>query len=116
MDLHAMLPELTAFAQVLLIDLALAGDNAVVVGMAVVGLPERQRIRAIAVGVGAAAVLRIGFGAVVLHLLAIIGLLLAGGLLLLWVAWKMFREFRRAPHGHAQAAKPKSLREAMLQI
>ena len=116
MDLHAWLPELTAFFQVLLIDIALAGDNAVVVGMAVAGLPQAQQRRAIALGVGAAAVIRIGFGAIVLHLLAIIGLMLAGGLLLLWVCWKMYRELRRKPHAGSAAAEPKTLRAAMLQI
>jgi YjbE family integral membrane protein len=100
---------------VVLIDLTLAGDNAVVVGLAVAGLPVPQRRAAIVVGIGAAAVLRIALGAVALQLLEIIGLLLAGGLLLLWVAWRMYRELRR-PAGHGTAAAPKSLGAAMLQI
>jgi YjbE family integral membrane protein len=116
MDLHALLPELTAFVQVLLIDIALAGDNAVVVGMAVAGLPHEQQPRAIAVGVASAAAIRIAFGAVVLHLLEIIGLLLAGGLLLLWVCWKMYRELRRQPPTSQAEPRPKTMREAMLQI
>jgi len=109
------LSELAALAQVVLIDLTLAGDNAVVVGLAVTGLPVRQRRLAILLGVGAAAVLRIGFGTVTLQLLHIVGLLLAGGLLLLWVCWKMFRELRRPPHA-AQPAGARSLRDAVLQI
>ena len=98
-----------------LIDLTLAGDNAVVVGLAVAGLPARQRRIAILLGVGAAAGLRIALGAVALRLLEIIGLLLAGGLLLLWVAWRMYRELRHHGRNHVTAA-PKSLRSAMLQI
>ncbi len=99
----------------MLIDLTLAGDNAVVVGMAVAGLPDRQRRLAILVGIGAAAVLRIALGAVALRLLEIVGLLLAGGLLLLWVAWRMYRELRGPSHPHAGAV-PKTLRAAMVQI
>lgn len=99
-----------------LIDLTLAGDNAVVVGLAVAGLPVQQRRMAILVGIGAAAALRIALGAVALRLLEIVGLLLAGGLLLLWVAWRMYRELRRpAAHGAASAA-PKTLMTAMVQI
>ncbi len=79
----------------MLIDIALAGDNAVVVGLAVAGLPAGQRRLAILLGIGGATVIRIGFGLVALDLLQILGLLLAGGLLLLWVAWKMFRELHR---------------------
>ncbi len=106
---------LAAFAQVILIDITLAGDNAVVVGLAVVGLPARQRRAAIIVGIGAACVLRIALGAVTLQLLQIVGLLLAGGILLLWVCWKMFRELRRPDHA-GEAAAPKSLTQAMVQI
>ncbi len=107
--------ELAALLQVLLVDITLAGDNAVVVGLAVAGLPLHQRRPAILVGIGAATVLRIALGAVTLQLLQIVGLLLAGGLLLLWVAWKMYRELRRSGVAHT-VAKPKSLRAAMLQI
>lgn len=85
---------LTALASVILIDIALAGDNAIVVGMAAAGLPATQRRRAIFVGVLAAAVLRIAFSLFTVQLLQVIGLLLAGGLLLLWVAWKLWRELR----------------------
>jgi YjbE family integral membrane protein len=112
-----LLNELAAFAQVLLIDITLAGDNAIVVGLAVAGLPAAQKRPAIIVGIAAAAVIRIALGAVTLQLLAIVGLLLAGGLLLLWVCWKMYRELRRSGAGHAAGeGAPKTLRQAMLQI
>jgi YjbE family integral membrane protein len=81
-----------AFIQVLLIDLVLAGDNAIVVGALAAGLPADQRRKVILIGVGAALVLRIGFALVVQQLLGIVGLVLAGGLLLLWVAWRMYRD------------------------
>lgn len=87
-------PALAALLQVLLIDVVLAGDNAVVVGMAAAGLPKDQRTKVILLGIGAATILRIIFAAITVHLLAIIGLLLAGGILLLWVCWKMWREIR----------------------
>jgi YjbE family integral membrane protein len=107
--------ELSALAQVLLVDITLAGDNAVVVGLAVAGLPAHQKRPAIIVGIGAATVLRIALGAVTVQLLAIVGLLLAGGLLLLWVAYKMYRELRR--DGHASVViEQKTMRQAMLQI
>ena len=95
MDQIALTHELAALAQVILIDITLAGDNAVVVGMAVAGLPRRQKRPAIILGILGATVIRIALGAIALQLLAIIGLLLAGGLLLLWVCWRMFRELRR---------------------
>jgi YjbE family integral membrane protein len=85
---------LTALASVILIDIALAGDNAIAVGMAAAGLPAAQRRRAILIGVIAAAVMRIAFAIFTAQLLDVIGLLLAGGLLLLWVAWKLWRELR----------------------
>jgi len=110
-----LLSELAALLQVVLIDLTLAGDNAVVIGLAVTGLPAQQRRLAILIGVGGAAILRIGFGAITLQLLQIVGLLLAGGVLLLWVCWKMFRELRRPAHG-AHAKGPSSLRDAIVQI
>ncbi|MFD2183889.1 TerC family protein [Rhodoplanes azumiensis] len=85
---------LTALAQVVMIDLVLAGDNAIVIGLAAAGLPREQRARAILLGIGAATLLRIGFAAATTQLLQIVGLLLAGGLLLLWVCWKMWRELQ----------------------
>ena len=86
-----------AFFKVIMIDLVLAGDNAVVIGLAAAGLPKEQRGKAILIGVLAATVLRILFALVATQLLAIVGLLLAGGVLLLWVCWKMWRELR-TPH------------------
>ena len=87
-----------ALLQVITIDLVLAGDNAIVIGLAAAGLPKDQRNKAILVGIIAATVLRIIFATITVQLLAITGLLLAGGLLLLWVCWKMWRELRQ---GHA---------------
>lgn len=87
---------LAAFTQVLLIDVVLAGDNAIVVGALAAGLPAAQRRRVIAIGVLAALVLRIAFALVVSWLLGVVGLILAGGLLLLWVAWRMYRELHPA--------------------
>ena len=89
---------LTALLQVVLIDLVLAGDNAVVIGLAAAGLPAEQRRRAIVVGIIAATALRIVFAGVATQLLQVIGLLLAGGVLLLWVCWKMWRELRNGDH------------------
>ena len=89
---------LTALLQVVLIDLVLAGDNAVVIGLAAAGLPAEQRRRAIIVGIAAATALRIVFAGVATQLLQVIGLLLAGGVLLLWVCWKMWRELREQSH------------------
>lgn len=90
---------LTAFLQVIMIDLVLAGDNAIVIGLAAAGLPKHQRARAILIGIVAATVLRIAFASITTQLLQIVGLLLAGGILLLWVCWKMWRELRA---GHDQ--------------
>jgi YjbE family integral membrane protein len=116
MDAATLSQDLTALAQVLMIDIALAGDNAVVVGLAVAGLPEQQKRRAIIAGIAGATIIRIIFGALTLQLLEIVGLMLAGGILLLWVCWKMFRELRR-PHADAAAGgKPKTLMQAMVQI
>jgi YjbE family integral membrane protein len=100
----------SALGMVILIDVALAGDNAIVVGALAAGLPAEQRRRVILIGVIAALVLRIGFALVVNQLLDLIGIRLAGGLLLLWVAWKMYRELSPAgnhddPHA---VAVPKS--------
>jgi YjbE family integral membrane protein len=94
---------LTAFLQVIMIDLVLAGDNAIVIGLAAAGLPKEQRAKAILIGIIAATVLRIIFAALTTQLLQIVGLLLAGGILLLWVCWKMWRELRTS-HQHEQAA------------
>jgi YjbE family integral membrane protein len=89
---------LVAFFKVIMIDLVLAGDNAIVIGMAAAGLPKEMRAKAILVGIIAATVLRILFAMVAVQLLQVIGLVLVGGILLLWVCWKMWRELREAQH------------------
>jgi YjbE family integral membrane protein len=109
---------LIALVQVILIDVMLSGDNAVVIGLAVSGLPAERRARVIVIGVGAAAIMRAGLTLVAVPLLEIIGLTLAGGILLLYVAWKMWRELRRnadTPHAAVPAAR-KSAAQAMWQI
>ena len=135
MDLGYLLtPEaFQAFLQVVMIDLVLAGDNAVVIGLAAAGLPKEQRGKAIVIGIIAATVLRIIFALMTTVLLGIIGLLIAGGVLLLWVCWKMWRELRTPHHtdeealtgtdldGDGQIAgqaipTKKSLRDAVIQI
>jgi YjbE family integral membrane protein len=95
---------MTALFQVIAIDLVLAGDNAIVIGLAAAGLPKDQRNKAILIGIIAATVLRIGFAAVTTQLLQILGLLLVGGILLLWVSWKMWRELRTT-HAEEVAAE-----------
>ena len=109
---------LAAFGQVVLIDLMLAADNAIVVGALAAGLPPASRRKVIAIGVIAALVLRIAFALLVTQLMQLVGLVFAGGLLLVWVGWKMWRELRAhgepedaehmagkaAPKGFAQAA------------
>ena len=120
-----------ALFQVLMIDLVLAGDNAVAVGLAAGGLPPAQRKKAILWGLAAAVVIRIGFALITTQLLAVIGLLFAGGLLLLWVCWKMWKELREQAQAEEIAAgaamdddpltepkvRPaKSFRDAFLQI
>lgn len=122
------LAELTAFASVVLIDIALAGDNAIVVGMAAAGLPAVLRRKAILLGIMAAAVLRIVFAIFTTQLLQIVGLMVAGGILLLWVSWKMWREIkatRAQEEAEGEAAleeadycvkNEKSFKEAVVQI
>jgi YjbE family integral membrane protein len=97
--------ELIALAQVIAIDLVLAGDNAIVVGLAASRVAPELRTKVIFWGIAAAVVLRIAFAAVTVQLLAIIGLTLAGGILLLWVCWKMYRELTHAqPQPHSAGA------------
>jgi YjbE family integral membrane protein len=96
---------LSAFGQVLMIDIMLAGDNAIVVGALAAGLPADQRRRVILIGIIAALVLRIVFALAVTQLMQVIGLIFAGGLLLLWVAWKMYRELQPS-HGASSGGSP----------
>ena len=120
---------IAVFAQVILIDLALAGDNAVAIGVSAAGLPQPQRRRAIVLGLALSTVLLIAVALVARQLLALVGLVLAGGLLLLWVCWKMWRELRQgraeaegeqALEAHSRKsrdpARPKTLGQALLQI
>jgi YjbE family integral membrane protein len=98
---HLFAPEaLVAFFKVVMIDLVLAGDNAIVIGMAAAGLPKDQRGKAILIGIAVATVLRIMFAVVAVQLLQMIGLVLVGGILLLWVCWKMWRELRASNLGN----------------
>jgi YjbE family integral membrane protein len=121
--------ELLALATVVVIDLVLAGDNAIVVGMAAAGLPREMRNKAIIIGIAAAAVLRIIFALFATKLLGIIGLTLTGGILLLWVCWKLWREIRAGHNDHeaevaqalADAVPPsgpgqKTFKQALMQI
>ena len=97
---------LSAFVQVLMIDVMLAGDNAIVVGALAAGLPADQRRKVILIGIAAALVLRIIFALAVSQLLQVVGLVFAGGLLLLWVAWKMYRELAHGPDDATEEMKP----------
>ena len=117
---------LVALAAVVVIDVVLSGDNAIILGLATMGLPSEQRMRVIAFGVALATGLRIVLALIALPLLEIVGLTLAGGILLLWVAWKIWREIgatsapRAASAGEGaakpEAGAPKSARTAILQI
>ncbi|RFP07491.1 hypothetical protein BFX83_14285, partial [Komagataeibacter xylinus] len=107
---------LYALAQVVLIDVTLAGDNAIVVGLAVRNLPQSSRRIAILCGVLGAAVIRICLALVAVRLLAIIGLTLAGGLLLLWVCWRMYREMGGDASAEGGTPAPASLRNAIIRI
>jgi len=97
---------LAAFGQVLMIDVMLAGDNAIIVGALAAGLDPTSRRKVIAIGILAALVLRIVFALAVTQLLQVVGLVFAGGLLLLWVAWKMWRELRHGGGHAADGLKP----------
>lgn len=111
------LKALFAFLQVVMIDVTLAGDNAVVIGLVVRSLPVSERRKAIFVGIALAALIRILMALVAVQLLQIIGLTLAGGLLLLWVCWKMYSEMRAGPHDDADGASlPGSFGKAVLRI
>jgi YjbE family integral membrane protein len=113
--------EFAALLQVLLIDVALAGDNAIVVGLAAAGVDPAIRSRVIFWGIAAAVILRIGLALIAVELLAVVGLTLAGGLLLLYVCYKMFREIRGGdPDPDALAVDPnqprKTFKQALFQI
>ena len=106
---------LAAFGQVVLIDVMLAADNAIVVGALAAGLPAAMRRKVILIGVLAALVLRIAFALVVTQLMQLVGLVFAGGLLLVWVAWKMWRELREDAGGEGDpvaSAAPRSFAAA----
>src|ERR1700704_1775809 len=112
-----------ALINVIVIDVVLAGDNAIIVGLAASRVAPDIRARVIFWGMAGAVILRIAFAAVTVQLLAIVGLTLAGGILLLWVCWKMYREIARKPHaahggttGDAAALPPMSFRAAVTQI
>jgi len=103
--MEAFYPQLMALAQIIMIDVVLAGDNAIVVGLAASRVSPELRARVIFWGIAGAVVLRIGFAAITTQLLAIVGLTLAGGLLLLWVCWKMYREVvASGPTAHSLGA------------
>jgi len=103
-----------------MVDLVLAGDNAIVVGLVAASLPAEQRRKVIFIGIAAAALMRIAFALVTVQLLQIIGLMLAGGLLLLWVSWKLWRELQLQKQQHDAAnttpLQAKTLRQAIWQI
>ncbi len=114
----AVFDQFAVFGQVVLIDLVLAADNAIVVGAIAAGLPALQRRRIILIGIGSAFVLRVAFALGVSQLLHLVGLILAGGLLLLWVAWKMWRDLKQ-PQNHTDPnspAVPKSFAAAAFSV
>lgn len=122
MDFQA---ELIALLQIIAIDVVLAGDNAIVVGMAASRVAPEMRAKVIFWGIGGAVLLRIGFAVITVQLLAIVGLTLAGGILLMWVCWKMYREIRHSSHAapagaavseSGQTGKPVSFSSAIVQI
>jgi YjbE family integral membrane protein len=97
--------ELSVFLQVIMVDLVLAGDNAIVVGMVAASVPKQQRVKVLVFGIVAATIMRIAFALITTQLLAIIGLMLAGGILLLWVCWKLWRDIeeqRRERKAHRE--------------
>lgn len=111
---------LAALGQVIMIDLMLAGDNVVILGTLAAGLPPAARKRVLTIGVAMALVFLIGFALLATRLLQVVGLTLAGGLLLLWVGWKLFRELRRGHVGHAPVDAParpaKTVTQAVIQV
>ncbi|MFT5448126.1 MAG: YjbE family integral membrane protein [Gammaproteobacteria bacterium] len=122
--MEVTLSDLNALLQVIFVDLIMAADNAVVVGMAAAALPRDQRRKVIIIGIAAATVLRVLFALVTVQLLQIVGLVLAGGLLLLWVSWKLWREIEAQRKGlleteiddQAPEQERKSFKAAVVQI
>jgi YjbE family integral membrane protein len=114
----AFWPAAFALLQVLFIDVSLSGDNAVIIAMAAAGLPAAQRKRAIAIGIGAAIILRVIFAVLTVSLLDVPGLVFVGGLMLAWVCWKMWNELRASQDAadHHTAPATKTLWQAVLQI
>jgi len=124
--------EMVELVEVVFVNLVLSADNAIVVGIAVAGLPARNRLRVMAIGIAGATLLRIVFAVFTAELLGVVGLTFAGGLLLLWICWKLWRELRTGrliePHQHgphevaynpdapATPAPPKTMQQAMMQI
>ena len=113
-----LLDQFSSFLQVVLVDLVLAGDNVIVVGMVAATVAADQRRRVILVGIAMAALMRVGFALVTIQLLQVVGLLLAGGLLLLWVAWKLWRDLRSSAKQSESGSphKPHSVGSAVFQI
>lgn len=130
MSLWMTADEFAALIGVIWVNIALSGDNAIVIGLAVIGLPPELRRKGIIFGIAAATVLRIVFALITTKLFAIVGLVLVGGLLLLWIAWKMWREVRerarqsaaraidpaRVAVGGAEPASTKTMTQALIQI
>jgi YjbE family integral membrane protein len=135
LDLHAMSQQLMALGEVIIINLVLSGDNAIVVGMVAASLPKEMRSRVIFFGIAAATVLRVAFALVATKILVIVGLTLAGGILLLWVCWKFWRELDaerrqrralretagtggdpKAPKASLPEIVPKTMRTAIVEI
>jgi YjbE family integral membrane protein len=114
------LPAMIALAQVIMVDLLLAVDNTIIVGLVAASVPPEYRKRVIFFGIAFATVLRIGFAVIASFLLSIVGLMMAGGLLLLWVGWKMFREIYKKPPILAAVATqkqtPKTFKQAVVQV
>jgi YjbE family integral membrane protein len=117
--------EISAFFQVILVDLVLAGDNAIVIAMAVAGFPVRQRIRLMLLGIGAATLVRVVFAFATVQLMQVVGLMFAGGILLLWVCWKLWREIAAVRHmelspagiyGASNGVPTKTVGQAVTQI
>ena len=113
--------DLTAFLSIIMIDLIMSGDNAIIIGIAAAGLPPKTRRQAIVFGIAAATVMRVLFASLTFQLLAILGLTLAGGILLLWVAYRMYREVRAglamSPDSGGSENRPqKTLRSALISI